>query len=413
MLSKSVSSKEEEEIVLSSIMIGKDEIYKINLKPEDFYFLKNQKIFRAMCSLRDKRKPIDLVSLGSELGEELKSVGGHSHIAYLSGRAPVTLNIKHHAKEVKSLSYRRELMDKSYRLIKEAESGGDIERCKRDLVDTGLSNLKIKTISELMDKYHEEYSKPIEYGIMTGIQKIDDETHGFRGGEFITVGADTAGGKSMFILNIIVNALKADKKVMLVNLEMSNNEVLERLLTMYGKLNPNDLRNREKDDKTMDGLAKTFGELAEKNLKIITTGSVTSAEIRQQAYIEKMKDGLDLLVVDYIGLISDDKKEIDNLGIATKNLKSCSMDLNIPVITPYQTDKRSRINNSTPRKEDAKGSTEVPNAASIIFAIQEIGDDKVLWLLKNRSGREHIKTQIKLDENLIFRPIDEYGNICG
>lgn len=397
-------SIEMEQAVLGSILIDKDAIYKVNLKPKDFYKVAHQKIFSAMQELNEKRVCIDLRTLGEKVSDI-------TYLATLPNAVPTASNLKHYVKQVKEFSYRRDIMDKAFRLIEETKTNGEIEKCKRDLLETEISDLRVKTISQLMSDYHEEYSRPIEYGIMTGIQKIDNETHGFRGGELITVGADTAGGKSMFILNIIVNAIRDNKKVMLVNLEMSNNEVLERLLTMYGKLNPNSLREKKKDDETMEGLAKTFGELAEKNLKIITTGSITSAEIRQQAYIESRKDGLDLLVIDYIGLISDATKEIDNLGIAIKNLKGCSMDLNIPVITPYQTDKTSRRNNLAPKKEDAKGSTEVPNSASIIFAIQDIGDDKVLWLLKNRSGRENLKTQIRLDEHLIFRAVDEYGNI--
>ena len=395
------NNKEEEEIVLSSIMIGTDEIYKINLKPEDFYFLKNQKIFRAMCSLRDKREPIDLVSLGSELGKDLKSIGGHSHIAYLGNRVATASNIKHHAKEVKNLSYHRELMDKSYRLIKEVENDGDVEKLKRDLLDTGVSDLQAKTIKDLADKFSDYYAQPIEYGVMTGIKKIDKITNGSRAGEVITFTSDAGQGKSNMLLNIAIHNLKLGKKVMYVNIEMDTNDILTRMIAMYNKLSASNIRKKTEDtQRVMDGLA----EMYETNFKLITEGKITSEEIIQQAYIEKMKDGLDILIVDYLNEIQDDlKDEKVNLNIATGNLKAGAIRLEVPVFTAYQMDKFARREKSIPKKEDARGSTVVADRASMMFAIvnetmkkeydpfSKEDDEMSIWVLKNRNGATNFK----------------------
>ena len=416
-------SIELEENVLGSLMIDKDAIYKINLSVSDFYNIKNQKIFKAMLSLRDKREPIDVVGLGEELGKELKGIGGHTKLMNLSYRVPTVSSLKVHAKKVKELAYKRDIINKSHNLIKEVENDGDIEKLKRDLLDTGVSNLQAKTIKDLADKFSDYYAQPIEYGVMTGIEKIDKITNGFRAGEIVTFTADTGVGKTGMLLNIAINNLKLGKKVMYVNIEMDTNDILTRMIAIYNGLSASNIRNKNEDtQRVMDGLA----EMYETNFKLITEGNIKSEEIIQQAYIEKMKDGLDVLIVDYLNEISDDlSDEKINLNKITSNLNAGGMRLEVPIITAYQMTQSARREGTIPKKSDVRGSSVVADRATIMFAIvNESSKDKEynpfspeddemsFYVMKNRNGptgfrlkdiflnKQTLKFYEKFDNNL-------------
>jgi replicative DNA helicase len=394
-------SIELEENVLGSIMIDREAIYKINLKPEDFYNVKNQTIFREMCLLRDKRAPIDLVSLGEKLGTKLKGIGGHTKLITLSNRVPTASNIKYHAKKVKEFSYKREIISKSQDLTYAAYNNGDIEKLKRNLIDTGVSDLKVETIKSLAGKFSDYYFKEEELGIMTGIPKIDEITNGSGAGEIVTFTADSGQGKSNMLMNIAIHNLKLGKKVMYVNIEMDTNDILTRMIAMYNDLDASGIRaKREDSQRVMAGL----GEMENSNFKLITEGKIKSEDIIQQAYIEKMKDGLDILIVDYLNEIKDDRDEKLNLNIATGNLKDGALRLEVPVFTAYQMDKFARREDSTPKKEDARGSTVVADRASMMFSIvnesmrskeydpfTKDDDEMSIYVLKNRNGPKNFK----------------------
>ena len=392
-------------------LFAKEAIHKINLSEEDFFEQKNKTIFRAMIALRDKKVEIDLVNVGSELGNNLNAIGGHSHLVYLIGRVPVFSNIVSNAKILKKLTYRRNIIDKAHKLEQSALKDKDIEKSRRDLLDVGISTFNNETMAELADRYLEEYEKPVEKGLMIGLPKIDDVLMGLKGGDLALIMADTNAGKTMMLLNIATNAIKHDKKVMIVSLEMKPTEIFQRLMVMYSALDPYDLKRRKTDIVTLGGIGEAIGQLTEKNIKIVSTGSMTSSDIRQQAYIEQQKNGLDILLVDSLPLINDDRKAKDNLDIASKTLKACSMDLDIPVVTPVQTDKRSRIENKEPRKEDIKDSTEPANNASIILAVTDEDYGKGIWLLKHRDGEKNVLDRTILNKHLIFKEIDLTGNI--
>lgn len=391
-----IQNKEEEEIVLSSLFMKKDSIYEVNLEPKDFYDFKRRKIFQAMVNLRDHRRPVDIVSVGAELGKDLKGIGGHTYLSYLVNRVPVVSNMMNHAKEVKRLSYNRSLIDKSYKLIEAVEKDKDISEKKRDLIDIELTNFKPQNVRELVDNFSEEYMKPIEKGIMTGIEKLDEITSGIRAGELFTVTATPGLGKSNISLNFASYALKGNKKVLFVNLEMDSNDILSRLLAIHNGLDAWKIRNKSEDTtKVMNAL----GELDKTNFKLLTAYSITVEEIVRHALIEKKKNGLDLLIVDYLNRIKGDKEEKVRIDNSVKTLKACAMELKIPVIVPYQVDKIARRDDRVPRLEDARGSTVVGDEAGLAIALtnESMKEDNYKWndypedrmrlfILKNRHG---------------------------
>ena len=394
--------------VLGSLFQDKEAIHKISLTEKDFFGTVNKTIFKAMCSLRDEKTEIDLVSIGSELGKEkLDYIGGHSYLAHITNLVPTASHIVSKSKKLKELTYRRDLMDKAHKLVEASRKGKDIEKSKRELLDIGMDSSNSETMTELADRYLEEYEKPIEKGLTIGLPKIDEITNGFKGGDLTLIMADTNAGKTMLLLNIAVNSIRHDKKVMIVSLEMKSPEIFQRIMTMYGELDPYKLKYRDKDSKTMEGIANTIGQLAEKNIKIISSGSMTSAEIRQQAFLEQRKNGLDILLVDSLPLINDDRKAKDSLEIASKTLKSTAMDLDIPVITPVQTDKLSRRDKKEPQKEDIKDSTEPANDASVILSVTDEDYGKGVWLLKHRDGEKNVLVKCELNQHLIFKAITD------
>ena len=409
-------SSELEENILGSILIKNDVIYEINLAPDDFYDFKNKKIFTAMQALTGEK--IDLVSLGTELGKDLKGIGGHTKLVALANRVPTASNAKSHAKKLKTFTYRRNLIKTSTDLTQAAYKGKDVEQLKRILLDTGITDVAPETIKELSDGFADYYSKPLEQGIMTGIPKIDSLTSGMRAGELVTVTALPSVGKSNLVLNFASTAIRNGKKVLFINLEMDKNDVLSRLLAIHCGLDAWKIRNKnESTEKVLNAL----GELYETNFKLLTSYSITAEEITQQALIEQRKNGLDLLVVDYLNKIKGDKEEKVRLENSVQTLKSCALRLRIPVIVPYQVTAVARREGRDPKLEDARGSTVIGDDAGLALAItnESKNEPNYRWLdndvetfhihiLKNRHGASGGYVPCDFNKHsLKFEPLDK------
>jgi len=406
-------SLEIEEAIIGSILIKNDVVYELNLIPSDFYNLKNQKIFEAILSLVERRDKIDIISLEIELKGTILA----SKLAHCINRVATASNIKTYAKKIKELSYRRNLIKTSSELMTAAYEGDDVEQLKKILLDTGITDIAPETIKELSNGFADYYAEPIEYGIMTGIPKIDKLTSGMRAGELVTVTALPSVGKSNLVLNFASTAIRNGKKVLFINLEMDKNDVLSRLLAIHCGLDAWKIRNKaEGTEKVINAL----GELYETNFKLLTAYSITAEEITQQALIEQRKNGLDLLVVDYLNKIKGDREEKVKLENSVQTLKSCALRLRIPVIVPYQVTAVARREGRDPKLEDARGSTVIGDDAGLALAItnESKNEPNYRWLdndvekfhihiLKNRHGASggYVPTNFN-KHSLKFEPID-------
>ena len=227
-----IGNLEAEQSILGAILLDKTCIEHIEtLTGNDFSKEYHKIIFESMTDLNKKNKPIDLITLTSELKSKglLDDVGGVSYITSLSTIVPTTSSVKHYVDIVKSLSNKRKIVKASYSLIENIRSGKDIDSSrvifeKDSQIDSKTDNEADSIVEVLAELFDDMQERP-EEKIKTGISIIDKCTNGLGKHELITIGAGSGVGKSAIALKIAINAYFANKKVLIFSREMSKNKL--------------------------------------------------------------------------------------------------------------------------------------------------------------------------------------------
>lgn len=401
---------EMEKAVLGGLLITTDLIYEVDpiLNPSDFSLERHKLIYKTIIGLNREQKPADMITLCDELekNKELERVGGATYLANLVNSIPTSYNTIFFAKEIKNYSHKQQLLAVAGELqtaITNEEPDEKIQSIQEKLLDVPRGGqVEPQSIKSLVSDYFEEYHEPIKFGIKTGFSTLDWRTMGFHNGDLITILAKTGVGKTNLALSFALNAIKQGKKVLYISLEMLANQLIDRMIAMQGNLSAFNIRSRNIGD---DKISEVLDYFYDKNFKLLFAPEMTSLEVMNQAFIEQKKHGLDLLIVDYLGRLSDSKgrgSEEERITSMTRNLKNCALKLKIPVITPFQIDKYSAKNDSEPSVEDAKGSTTIGHESDLSLYLKRQKDDEEkeefaeLHIVKNRSGEGGI---IKLNFN--------------
>lgn len=396
-----------EQSLLGALLIDKDAIVRIAeiLNSTNFYRSEQHgAIFEAIKNLFDKREPIDLVTLTEELKRvgSFDRVGGSAYLATLINTVPTAAHIEHYAKIIKEHAVRRGLIAQATRLIEQAydeelpieqlieqaEAGIfaiSQERIKRDFI-------AIKdALAEAFDRLDELQKNAGKLrGIPTGFRDLDSKLAGFQNSNLIILAARPSVGKSSFALNIAQYvAAHLGLPVGIFSLEMSQEEIVDRLLVAQADIDNWKLKTGRFDEKSKDyeKFTNAMGELAEAPLFIDDTPGITVSEIRTKARRLQIEHGLKLLIIDYLQLIRGGNSEnrVQEVSEISRNLKVLARELKIPILA------LSQLNRSV----EARG-TRKPQLADLreSGAIEQDAD-VVMFLYKD--DPENHPEQIKLD----------------
>ena len=381
---------EAEQAVLGCMLTDKDSVISAIeiLKENDFYREDNRIIYAAILSLYAKSEPIDIITVKAELTEEgnFERVGGLAYLADLPEKVPTTANIDRYIKIVEEKSMARHLIQSANELISlgydETEDVTNImdmaEKKIFDLVQNkstkGYSSIKDVLFSSFAELEKLSNQKGGITGVTTGFYDLDRKTAGLHGSDLIILAARPAMGKSAFAINIATNAaLKAKVPVIIFNLEMSKEQVANRILCSEALVDNNKLRTGQIDDEDWMKLAEASGILSEAPIYIDDTPGINMMEIKAKCRKLKMEKGIGLVVIDYLQLIQGSGKRNSSreqeISEISRSLKILAKELNVPVIALSQLSRAAeqRKEGHRPMLSDLRESGAIEQDADIVM----------------------------------------------
>ncbi|HBJ1648362.1 TPA: replicative DNA helicase, partial [Clostridium botulinum] len=350
-------SIEAEQSVIGSMIIDKSAIAKVleSLEEEDFYRDGHKVIFRAILDMFRKDMAVDLVTLLESLKstEMLERAGGVTYITEISASVPTTANLSSYIKIVEEKSVLRKLIKASTSIIESSYNNqGEVENVldgaeKRifDIAEKKTSK-DFEPLSDVLERGFLEIERLFNNrgeitGVGSGFSDLDSKTSGFQKGDMILIAARPSMGKTTFALNIAEHAaLREGKSVVIFSLEMSKEQLAYKLLCSEANVDMLRLRTGELDDKDWENIAKATGPLAKAKVYIDDTAGVSVMEMRSKCRRLKMEYGIDLIVIDYLQLMSGSTGSSDNrqqeVSEISRSIKALAKEMECPVIALSQ-----------------------------------------------------------------------------
>ena len=348
-----------EQAVLGAMLIKKEAIAEVSqiLRPEDFYRDAHKIVYEAMLTLFNKNEPADIVTVSDYLNNEnlMEKVGGVTFITALANTVPTAANVTYHAKIVREKADLRNLINTATDIAGMAYESSDdvadvIDKSEKMIMEVAnRQNVSAFTpmrdiVMETFDKINVLYeSKGGLTGIPCGFTDLDKLTSGLQASDLILVAARPSMGKTAFTLNIGAHvALKEHKNVAFFSLEMSKQQLVQRMLCSEGGIDSQKLRKGELDKTDWSKLVNVANKVAEAPLYIDDTAGITVMELRSKARRLKAEKGLDLIIIDYLQLMQGrtGKGATDNrqqeISEISRSLKAVARELNVPVIALSQ-----------------------------------------------------------------------------
>ena len=348
---------EAEQAVLGSMLTDQDAVIAAIevLKEDDFYREDNKIIYTALLNIYNRAEPIDIITLKSELSSmgKLEAVGGLEYIAQLPDKVPTTANVERYVKIVEEKSMLRNLVKTANEIINlgydETENVEDImDVAEKKIFDvmqrknskgyTPIKDILIDSFTQLENLYNQKGSIT---GVPSGFVELDRKTAGLHGSELILIAARPAMGKTAFALNIgTYAATRAGCPVAIFSLEMSKEQLANRILCSEALVDSNKVRTGELEDEEWGKLAQTSGELSTAEIYVDDTPGISVMEIRAKCRKLKLEKNIGLVIIDYLQLIQGSGKRgasrEQEIAEISRSLKILDKELNVPVIALSQ-----------------------------------------------------------------------------
>ncbi|MBP9758073.1 replicative DNA helicase [Candidatus Dojkabacteria bacterium] len=401
--------------MIGSIFIDEDAILKISelINANDFYYPKHKIIFEAIEHLFYSHEAIDSLTIISYLkkAKSLKEIGGASYITEIIEGVPTSAHAENYAKLVKDASIRRKFIRLSNDINKICfEENKPIEEIINE-TEKNVFNISEQNyhkdfvhVAKLLD---ESFEKAAELrknqnevrGIKSGFRQLDNLLGGFQKSDLIILAARPSVGKSALMIDFARHAaVNEGKSVGIFSLEMSDLQVMDRILAMQVGIGLWDLRMGKLGEDDFEKLGDGMGKLSESNLFIDDTPGLGINEMRTKCRRLKMEKGLDMVIIDYLQLISANTKEsrVQEVSEISRFLKILAKELDIPVIAAAQLSRAiEQRNDRRPQLSDLRESGSIEQDADVVMFLQReeifnpdtdrkgIGD---LLIAKHRNG---------------------------
>ena len=348
---------EAEQAIIGSMLTDKDAtISEIEvLKEEDFYREDNRAIYSAILNLYNRAEPIDIITVKAELESmgKFEQVGGLEYLAELPEKVPTTANAMKYIKIVEEKSTLRNLIKTANEII---ELGYDPTEDVEDIMESSekkifniMQNKNQKGYSALKDVLVDSFTQLEELynrkqhitGVPTGFSELDYKTAGLHGSELILIAARPAMGKTAFALNIATNAaVKANVPVAVFSLEMSKEQLVNRILCSEAMVDSNKVRTGKLEEDDWTKLAGAIGPLSEAEIYIDDTPGISVMEIRAKCRKLKLEKNIGMVVIDYLQLVQGSNKRNGSreqeISEISRSLKILAKEIGVPVIALSQ-----------------------------------------------------------------------------
>lgn len=402
---------EAEQSLLGALLIDKDAIVKIAevLHPLHFYRSEQHgRVYEAIVELFEKREPIDLVTITEKLRQKdsLDIVGGSAYLTTLVNTVPTSAHIESYARIIREHAIRRNLIAQSTKLVEAAYDESIPIETLLDEAEQGVFSLSQQNVKRdfvpLKDLLAVSFDRLDELqknsgklrGVTSGFRDLDSKLAGFQESNLIIFAARPGMGKTSFVLNVAEYvAVKANLPVGIFSLEMSQEELIDRIIVSRAEIDSWKLKTGKLDDADFDKISLAYGELAEAPLYIDDTPGLSLAEIRTKARRLQMEHGLKLLIVDYLQLIHGRNLEnrVQEVSEISQGLKNLARELKIPVLAVSQLSRAVESRGTRrPQLADLRESGAIEQDADVVmFIYREDPDnasDVTLEIAKHRNG---------------------------
>lgn len=415
-----------EQSVLGSILLDRDAMVVVSdiITQEDFYKDAHKEIFHCMVHLYQKSEPIDIITLSEELKKRntMDMVGGYTYITDLSTVPDFTKHISKYAEIVKEKSTLRKLIQAGSAIMQTGYAGDieivdileaaeksifDISQSKSRRSMTGIHEVIMSAYGILENIYR---NKGKITGVTSGFIDLDHKTNGLQKTDLILIAARPSMGKTAFSLNIAHNAaLSGGAHVALFSLEMSKEQLIQRMVSAESRVELNKIKNGHLNEEEWPRVIKAMDVLSKTQIYIDDTPGINMVELRSKCRRLKMDKGLDLVLIDYLQLMESDSRSENRqqeISKISRSLKILAKELDCPVIALSQLSRApeqradhrpmlSDLRESGAIEQDAdmvlflyrdeyyKEDSEDKNIAEIIIAKHrngEVGTIKLVWL---------------------------------
>ncbi len=385
---------EAEQSLLGCLMLDKNAIVKVAdfLKSEDFYKNTHEEIYRTMVELFEKREPIDILSVSSRLKEKnkIKEVGGSSYLTSLINSVPTATHVLNYAKIVRQKKILRDLIEASHEIglsaFNEAEDVDILlDQAEKRVFGIGQRSLTqgflpVKDILEDTFERIDELSKHKGglRGLATGFRNLDNILAGFQKSDLIILASRPSMGKSAMALDIARHVAVFEKKpVGIFSLEMSKDQIADRLIAAQANIDLWKLRTGRLSDKGEDNdfsrIQQSLGVLSEAPIYIDDVASSNILQMRAMARRLQTDKGLGLIIVDYLQLMEPTNPNfsiVQQVTEISKSLKSLAKELNIPVLALSQLSRAvEQRTPQIPRLSDLRESGGLEQDADVVLFI--------------------------------------------
>lgn len=363
------------------------------LSPDDFYQPAHRELFDCMLGLFRAQSPIDLVTVDSELSRRgtLEGVGGTAYLIELSQFVPTTANVKAYIQLVSEKATLRRLIRASQNISQECFSQQNplpevLAHAEKSIFDIVMNRSSGESLVHVKNVLYDTYAQIEELsrlkgrisGVPTGFTALDNILTGLHGGELIILGARPAMGKTTLAMNIAGHAaLAAGKSVAVFSLEMPREQIALRLLCSDARVDMQRVRQGRLTGDDWMRLAKSIGPMSNASLYIDDTAGLSPSQLRSRCRRLMMDKGLDLIVVDYLGLMhADGKSENRQLEVSeiSRSLKAIALELKVPLIACAQLSRASTTrDNKRPALSDLRDSGSIEQDADVVMFIHREG----------------------------------------
>ncbi len=403
-------SQEAEESVIGAMLIDKDAVIAVAefLLPEDFYDERLKDIYKACIDLYEERVPIDVLTVTEKLkkNKTLKEIGSSSFLAELANKVPTAAHVEHYGRIVKDTATKRSLMSVASKLVDVSLDEGLAANEAMDQAESAIFSLSQKSLSKafrsVRDTLAESFDRLDELhksgggirGVPTGFPDLDDALAGMQQSNLLILAARPGVGKTSLATNIAQYvAVELKRPVGFFSLEMSREELVDRLLVAQADIDAWKLKTGKLSEDDFSKLSDAMGVLAEAPLFIDDTPALSVLEMRTKARRLQVESGLDFLVVDYMQLARSRNLEnrVQEVSEISQGMKNLARELKIPVLVLSQLSRAVETRGGKkPQLADLRESGSIEQDADVVMFLWREDDENpeniMLDIAKHRNG---------------------------
>lgn len=403
-------SQEAEESVLGAMLIDKDAVIAVAefLSAEDFYDERLKEVYEACIDLYEERIPIDVLTVADRLKKRKagKDIASSSFLAELANKVPTAAHVEHYGRIVKDTATKRSLMSVASKLVDVSMDEGLAAGEAMDRAESAIFSLSQKSLSKaftsVRDTLAESFDRLDELhksgggirGVPTGFKDLDDALAGLQQSNLLILAARPGVGKTTLAMNIAQYvAVELKRPVGFFSLEMSREELVDRLLVAQADIDAWKLKTGKLSEDDFSKLSDAMGVLAEAPLFIDDTPALSVLEMRTKARRLQVESGLDLLVVDYLQLARSRNLEnrVQEVSEISQGMKNLARELKIPVIVLSQLSRAVETRGGKkPQLADLRESGSIEQDADVVMFLWREDDENMenimLDIAKHRNG---------------------------